>query len=217
MEPQNILFKAVEENDLDLIVQHAAQYAGTRDADGYTALHRAILSRKLECTVILAPYERAYLTPAGISPMFLAESIGFLQAIDCLRDPPRKVRAIKDEDDKDLSLQIGTNLDYQLALLAELLDTKAELEQVRNWNAKLQQNVIQQNRTYLEKSTASNHTTNQSFTNIDTCVICLDRPREIVYLPCRHFIVCEQCFIASQLRTCPLCRSPIVEAVAVLR
>lgn len=213
MELQNVLFKAVDENDLDLIVQYAAQYAGARDADGYTALHRTILNRRLECTVILAPYERTYLTPAGISPMFLAESIGFLQAIDCLRDPPYNVNTVKDEGDNGLRSQTSTNLDYQLALLTELLDTKAELEQVRSWNAKLQQNAIQQNTTCLEHSTTSNH----SLTNVDTCVICLDRLREIVYLPCRHFIVCEQCFSASRLRTCPLCRSPVMEAITVLR
>lgn len=216
MEPQTPLFKAVEENNLDLIIQYAPQCAGVRDLDGYTALHRAILSKKLECTVILAPYERTYLTPSGISPMFLAESIGFLQAIGCLQDPPREVAHIRKEDDEVARLHTSTQLDHQLTLLKELLDTKAELEQARSWNAELQGHLVRQNTSYKDTE-ASNHDIGPSSANIDTCVICLDRPRGVVYLPCRHFIICEHCFTASRLSTCPLCRSPIADTIIILR
>lgn len=217
MEAETPLFKAVEENDLNLIIQYASLYAGMRDKDGYTALHRAILSQKLECTVTLAPYERTYLTPAGISPIFLAESTGFFQAIGCLQDSTQDTKVIMEKDYGDLVLRENVVLDHQLALLKELIDTRAELELARSWNDELQQSLIKRNAICTVNNANSTYASEQSFINIDACVICLDRPREIVYLPCRHFVICEKCFTASQLRTCPLCRSPIIDTIVVLR
>ena len=37
-----------------------------------------------------------------------------------------------------------------------------------------------------------------------SCVVCLERPRSVVLLPCRHLGLCETC--APGLATCPLCR-----------
>ncbi|XP_055348975.1 uncharacterized protein LOC129595869 [Paramacrobiotus metropolitanus] len=53
------------------------------------------------------------------------------------------------------------------------------------------------------------------------CVICQDNVRTIVCLPCRHFILCEDC---SKLlangnvapgKLCPMCRKPIRELIKV--
>lgn len=217
MNTETPLFKAVKENNLDLIIQHAPQYAGMRDKEGYTALHRAILSRKLECTVILAPYERRHLTSAGISPAFLAESTGFLQAIGCLQDPPQEASSIREEDGDALGSQESTILDNQLELLKELIDTRAELDLARSWIDELQRNLIEKNTMCSDNGDIPVSTLERSYTNIDICAICLDRPRGVVYLPCRHFITCERCFNMSRLRSCPLCRSPIIDTVVVLR
>jgi len=35
------------------------------------------------------------------------------------------------------------------------------------------------------------------------CIICLERPRDILFLPCGHFSVCSEC---ADLTTCPICR-----------
>jgi len=37
------------------------------------------------------------------------------------------------------------------------------------------------------------------------CVVCLEAPREILLLPCRHVCCCKAC--ADQLERCPLCRA----------
>lgn len=45
-----------------------------------------------------------------------------------------------------------------------------------------------------------------------TCVVCLDRPRDVLLLPCRHFSICGVC--SAQIRDrCPVCRRTITERV----
>lgn len=39
------------------------------------------------------------------------------------------------------------------------------------------------------------------------CVICLDKEKDILLKPCRHFCVCSRC--APLLLECPVCRLPI--------
>jgi hypothetical protein len=40
-----------------------------------------------------------------------------------------------------------------------------------------------------------------------TCVVCLDREREVVLHPCRHYCLCLEC--SNRLRQCPMCRRQI--------
>ena len=45
----------------------------------------------------------------------------------------------------------------------------------------------------------------------DACVICMDRPRNVVILDCGHICACFTC--AQQLNNCPVCRSGIARLV----
>ncbi|CAE8601676.1 unnamed protein product, partial [Polarella glacialis] len=38
-----------------------------------------------------------------------------------------------------------------------------------------------------------------------TCVVCLEAPRQILLLPCRHVCCCKVC--ATRLDRCPMCRA----------
>lgn len=40
------------------------------------------------------------------------------------------------------------------------------------------------------------------------CVVCFENQREILFLPCRHVVVCRAC--NSRLRECCLCRREII-------
>jgi len=42
------------------------------------------------------------------------------------------------------------------------------------------------------------------------CVVCLERPKKILFAPCRHQCTCPPC--AARLSSCPLCRTPIVNS-----
>lgn len=40
-----------------------------------------------------------------------------------------------------------------------------------------------------------------------TCKVCMDREVSIVFIPCGHLVVCQEC--APSLRKCPICRGTI--------
>ena len=42
----------------------------------------------------------------------------------------------------------------------------------------------------------------------DTCVVCMERPRNALFMPCRHTITCLDCAlqIHAKLSLCPYCR-----------
>lgn len=44
------------------------------------------------------------------------------------------------------------------------------------------------------------------------CIICYDRPRNIILYPCKHMCICEDCYttLRRELQGCPLCRSSII-------
>jgi hypothetical protein len=46
----------------------------------------------------------------------------------------------------------------------------------------------------------------------DLCVVCLDGPRQMAYIPCGHHCTCGGC---SDLSTCPMCREPVVGQLRV--
>lgn len=41
----------------------------------------------------------------------------------------------------------------------------------------------------------------------NTCVVCFDRERDVVYHTCKHYVSCEVCM--TFLNKCPICRTPI--------
>ena len=45
------------------------------------------------------------------------------------------------------------------------------------------------------------------------CKVCLDKDVEVVFLPCRHLVVCKWC--APNMWNCPVCRSKINETIKV--
>jgi len=47
------------------------------------------------------------------------------------------------------------------------------------------------------------------------CVICRDQPRQILTMPCRHFITCIAC-IEKCDNKCPICRTPVSHTITVL-
>lgn len=39
------------------------------------------------------------------------------------------------------------------------------------------------------------------------CLICFDFKKNILFLPCKHFLSCERC--AQRVKTCPVCRTKL--------
>jgi hypothetical protein len=47
----------------------------------------------------------------------------------------------------------------------------------------------------------------------DECVVCMQRPQEIAFIPCGHLSVCHIC--APSMTTCPVCRGGIENTLRV--
>ncbi|KAL7452068.1 hypothetical protein ACHAWC_003820 [Mediolabrus comicus] len=47
------------------------------------------------------------------------------------------------------------------------------------------------------------------------CVICRENPKVVLFMPCRHLCVCEECGHRVELDRCPLCRNVIAERFSV--
>jgi len=45
------------------------------------------------------------------------------------------------------------------------------------------------------------------------CRVCLERPRKVVFLPCKHMPLCAECFSNLQDCTCPVCRATIQDSI----
>jgi len=39
------------------------------------------------------------------------------------------------------------------------------------------------------------------------CIICMEKSREVVFLPCRHFLTCDSC--GGKFRCCPICEKKL--------
>ena len=62
----------------------------------------------------------------------------------------------------------------------------------------------------LEKSIASH---GKEKSDQATCSICYDKPKSIVFLPCRHLATCPDC--STHIDICCICRGTIEERVNV--
>ena len=47
------------------------------------------------------------------------------------------------------------------------------------------------------------------------CVVCQEKDKSVVLLPCRHLCLCEVCSAHDDLAHCPLCRRPIAHRISV--
>jgi hypothetical protein len=45
------------------------------------------------------------------------------------------------------------------------------------------------------------------------CVICMDAPKCVVLMPCKHYCACEDC--AGLLQQCPLCRKMVIHTLKI--
>lgn len=47
----------------------------------------------------------------------------------------------------------------------------------------------------------------------ETCSICYENDRNVVFIPCKHFISCNKCTVG--LKKCPYCRNVILEKIRI--
>ncbi|XP_073822187.1 uncharacterized protein [Musca autumnalis] len=74
-------------------------------------------------------------------------------------------------------------------------------------------------RSRLPRQSVSPATSEKSIDTHQRCVVCRDRPKCVLLLPCKHLCLCDECadyiLFSGQRQTCPLCRTNIVHSMSV--
>jgi hypothetical protein len=47
------------------------------------------------------------------------------------------------------------------------------------------------------------------------CIICVERPRNLIYKPCLHFCVCDICSHEIKSNNCPVCKKEFTDVIEV--
>jgi len=50
---------------------------------------------------------------------------------------------------------------------------------------------------------------------VDLCIICEDKKKDVVLIPCRHLCVCLNCFEIGKLVKCPICREVVKDSMKI--
>jgi hypothetical protein len=115
----------------------------------------------------------------------------------------------KKGDDKRKKSSLSSNSDSsslkdddQEELLKDIIDkVKPEALQVPPTPV-----VVIDKQSRKEETKENTMKTNQGHDK-ENCLICMERTREIVFLPCSHFLTCPLC--APKLSTCPICNKKL--------
>ncbi|KAI8125948.1 hypothetical protein FF38_08884 [Lucilia cuprina] len=80
-------------------------------------------------------------------------------------------------------------------------------------------NLAAQRRSPLPRPSISPSNSDKTLDVTQRCVICRDRQKCVLLLPCKHLCLCEECadymFFSSQRQNCPLCRTFIDHSMSV--
>lgn len=116
--------------------------------------------------------------------------------------------------------QQGTHPKRLIAALLDKMQQKAtELmfiigrQWVRRANQVCQELLVNASTSKAKKAKKRKTKQTKTEEQYDTkCIVCLDNPRDHVYMPCHHKVVCTDCYKALRARssTCPWCRCELV-------
>ena len=54
---------------------------------------------------------------------------------------------------------------------------------------------------------------NKEYKKEKICTICLENNVNLIFKPCGHYIVCNNCFLTGDLKKCPFCRTKFTHAL----
>ena len=101
-------------------------------------------------------------------------------------------------------------------------DLEAVLGKLKATKEEMQRRQLQQTSKSSDKTSAGSSNNNNNL-----CCICLDAPKSVLVLPCKHFCVCANCVrggtnggggggpAARTLRQCPVCRAAVQDIMHV--
>ena len=155
--------------------------------DGSTALHLAAFHGHLHATKLLLSHG---------ANMTITNNAG---------RPPRAEAERKGHGEVARAITLWMQNPQQQLLLHKALE-EAERERARAREAKSGQ---EQTQWALEKQNSSHEST-------ISCIVCLDEPKQVLLLPCKHLCVCNSCAVILQQQPpflCPICRASVEDTM----
>lgn len=95
-------------------------------------------------------------------------------------------------------------------LTKQLTKKQAELDKCSNYY-----DEIRKAEQLIEEIRLERDEFRSTLNKIPTCVICLDKRPQMLYMPCSHFVCCESC--GSRFEQCPTCRQKICGKITVFQ
>ncbi|ELR20584.1 uncharacterized protein ACA1_052760 [Acanthamoeba castellanii str. Neff] len=108
------------------------------------------------------------------------------------------------------AVQRGDELEREVAELKKYKGEKASLSSCSIDELKLIDEALKQGRKNVKAVLQAKEKEQDARPE---CTVCLDKPRETVFLPCQHMACCDEC--GKQLKACPICRSAVKRTVFV--
>lgn len=121
--------------------------------------------------------------------------------------------------DYNISNEINKYQDYILKLETTISNLNSNINEIEQHKTKLLNYNIE-----LQKHNVELQNNIDEF-NKYTCLLCLDKPKQILLTPCNHLIYCIDCFklinsgksnnYAKYDKICPLCRNNVISEINI--
>uniref|UniRef100_A0ABI7YF36 Baculoviral IAP repeat containing 3 n=1 Tax=Felis catus TaxID=9685 RepID=A0ABI7YF36_FELCA len=130
-------------------------------------------------------------------------------------DGLRTARVITEQEHSVITQKAQTSLQARLLIDAVLVKGSFAVTVFKNCLLEMdpvlyERFFVQQDLKYVPTEDVSGLPVEEQLRRLQeerTCKVCLDREVSIVFIPCGHLVVCQDC--APPLRKCPICRGPI--------
>uniref|UniRef100_A0A0N5AXW0 RING-type domain-containing protein n=1 Tax=Syphacia muris TaxID=451379 RepID=A0A0N5AXW0_9BILA len=116
--------------------------------------------------------------------------------------------SLKTKQEECLSLRKDMARLTEVMAYFQVTKQENELEQCKNFKAE-----IRKAEQRIEEMRIERDNVVSALNMIPTCVICLDRRPQVLYMPCSHFVCCESC--GNRFENCPTCRQKICGKITV--
>ncbi|XP_060460536.1 baculoviral IAP repeat-containing protein 3-like isoform X2 [Panthera onca] len=130
-------------------------------------------------------------------------------------DGLRTARVITEQEHSVITQKAQTSLQARLLIDAVLVKGSFAVTVFKNCLLEMdpvlyERFFVQQDLKYVPTEDVSDLPVEEQLRRLQeerTCKVCLDREVSVVFIPCGHLVVCQDC--APPLRKCPICRGPI--------
>ena len=115
---------------------------------------------------------------------------------------------LKTLEDKKIGMQRNFAINSIMVAFFGYLFVRRSIKFYHNIKSKLQEIKDQERYKKLDQL-------GEILTDDFKCIICLDKPKNIILKPCMHMAMCRECLKRLQTGVCPICKETIQDVVKI--